>query len=530
MVFLLDWISILFISLVRLISSMVIYYRQSYIEGEKNFFIFIILIILFVVSIILLIARPNIVRILLGWDGLGLVSYLLVIYYQNVKSYNAGILTVLSNRIGDVIILVSIGIIINLGGWNYYLFGEFIFSEIKFIGLIIILAGITKRAQIPFSSWLPAAIAAPTPVSSLVHSSTLVTAGVYLLIRFFPLFNNENLVLFLLLISCLTIFISGLGANFEFDLKKIIALSTLRQLGLIIGVLSLGLTNICFFHLIRHALFKALLFICAGFIIHNLRNYQDIRFIGRINKQVPLISVFFNASNLSLCGIPFLSGFYSKDLILEIIIIRNVNLFIYFLFIISTGFTILYSFRLFGFLILGSNNFSRLRIIEDKDFTIIKSIIFLFLGAIVGGRIIIWIIFPFNDLIIIPIWIKIRVLFLILSISYLGIINFLQTKFNLFIKNLKLKFFLGRIWFIPYLSTYYLRKILLNRRYNYIKIIELGIIEKLGGQGIREILLYLSRIMDFYKGFNYKIYLFIFTYIYLLVLFLWLTICLNSSN
>lgn len=511
-----------------MISSIVIYYRKSYIEGEKNSFIFIILIVLFVVSIMLLIVRPNIVRILLGWDGLGLVSYLLVIYYQNVKRYNAGILTVLSNRIGDVIILISIGIIINLSRWNYYFFREFIFNDIKFIGLIVILAGITKRAQIPFSSWLPAAIAAPTPVSSLVHSSTLVTAGVYLLIRFFPLFNNENLMLFLLLVSCLTIFISGLGANFEFDLKKIIALSTLSQLGLIIGVLSLGITNICFFHLIRHAIFKALLFICAGFIIHNLNNYQDIRYMGNLNKQIPLISVFFNASNLSLCGIPFLSGFYSKDLILEIIIIRNVNLFIYILFIISTGFTILYSFRLFGFLIVRNNNFFRMRIIDEKDLIIIKSIIILFIGAIMGGRILIWIIFPFTNLIILPISIKLRTLFLIRILSYIGVINFLQKKIDLIRKFIKLKFFLGRMWFIPYLSTYYLRKLFLNEGYNYIKIVELGIIEKLGGQGVKEVLLYFSVLIDYYKGINYKIYLFLFTYIYLRVLLIWIIIYLNS--
>lgn len=219
---LLDWISLLFIIFVSLISSVVIFYRKRYIYSEKNLNRFIILVLLFVFSIILLIIRPNIIRIFLGWDGLGLVSYCLVIFYQNTKSYNAGILTALSNRIGDVFILLSIAWILNYGSWNYIFYLNFINNDycMNIIGTIIILAAITKRAQIPFSSWLPAAIAAPTPVSALVHSSTLVTAGVYLLIRFNSLLLDLFILKILLLLSGLTIFISGITANYEFDLKK----------------------------------------------------------------------------------------------------------------------------------------------------------------------------------------------------------------------------------------------------------------------------------------------------------------------
>jgi len=221
---LLDWISLLFIIFVSMISSVVIYYRKSYISSELNLMRFIILVLLFVFSIILLIISPNIIRILLGWDGLGLVSYCLVIYYQNLKSYNAGMLTALSNRIGDVLILIIICWIMNYGRWNYIFYLEFIKNDysISFVAVIVILAAITKRAQIPFSSWLPAAIAAPTPVSSLVHSSTLVTAGVYLLIRFNLLLVDTFFLKVLLLFSSLTIFIAGISANYEFDLKKLL--------------------------------------------------------------------------------------------------------------------------------------------------------------------------------------------------------------------------------------------------------------------------------------------------------------------
>ena len=359
---LLDWISLLFIIFVSLISSVVIFYRKRYMSSERNLSRFIILVLLFVFSMILLIISPNIIRIFLGWDGLGLVSYCLVIYYQNVKSYNAGILTALSNRIGDVCILISISWIINYGSWNYIFYLNFMSNDfsIKIVGIIIILAAITKRAQIPFRSWLPAAIAAPTPVSALVHSSTLVTAGIYLLIRFNNLLLDLFILKILLLLSGLTIFIAGITANYEFDLKKIIALSTLRQLGLIIRILRIGLPDLAFFHLLTHAIFKALLFICAGVVIHIINNIQDIRYMGGIRYYLPFTSLCLNISNMALCGIPFLAGFYSKDIILELVSLRYLNIFIFFLYYISTGLTIYYRFRLIIYLMI--NDFNLLRI------------------------------------------------------------------------------------------------------------------------------------------------------------------------
>ncbi|MBV8802688.1 MAG: NADH dehydrogenase subunit 5, partial [Gammaproteobacteria bacterium] len=195
------------------------------------------------------------------------------------------------------------------------------------ITALVILAGITKRAQIPFSAWLPAAIAAPTPVSALVHSSTLVTAGVYIIIRFRPALQQSGLWVLLFFISTITMFIAGLGANYEFDLKKIIALSTLRQLGVIIIILSLGIPVLAFFHLLTHAIFKALLFLCAGAVIHRSVDWQDIRKLGGVITVIPLTSACFNRANMALCGLPFLAGFYSRDLILEILMIGSVNIF-----------------------------------------------------------------------------------------------------------------------------------------------------------------------------------------------------------
>jgi NADH-ubiquinone oxidoreductase chain 5 len=228
-------------------------------------------------------------------------------------------------------------------------------------------------------------MAAPTPVSALVHSSTLVTAGVYLLIRFNVLFINELERNILLVISCLTIFIAGLGANFEFDLKKIIALSTLRQLGLIIRVLCIGLSKLAFFHLLTHALFKALLFICAGAIIHNINNSQDIRDMGILTYSLPFTLVCLNVANLALCGFPFLAGFFSKDLILEIVLISNINFLIFFLFFFSTGLTVNYSFRLFYYCFIFNFNSFSINLIFDLSFIIQKSIIRLLIFAVIGG-------------------------------------------------------------------------------------------------------------------------------------------------
>jgi NADH-ubiquinone oxidoreductase chain 5 len=216
-------------------------------------------------------------------------------------------------------------------------------------------------------------MAAPTPVSSLVHSSTLVTAGVYLLIRFNYSFNDSMMFL-LLFISRITIFISGLGANFEFDLKKIIALSTLRQLGLIIRILIIGGFKLAFFHLLTHALFKALLFICAGNVIHRFGNCQDIRYIGNLVRIIPLTCVFLNIRNLSLCGLPFLRGFYSKDLIVEFICMGYFNIYIYLIFYISIGLTVCYSFRLVYYTCTGNLNFLSLNIISEKGYIILKGI------------------------------------------------------------------------------------------------------------------------------------------------------------
>nr|WRO44917.1 NADH dehydrogenase subunit 5 [Themus stigmaticus] len=509
---LLDWMSLLFMSFVLLISSMVIYYSYEYMEGDLNLNRFIILVVLFVISMMFLIISPNLISILLGWDGLGLISYCLVIYYQNVKSFNAGMLTALSNRIGDVALLMSIAWMMNYGSWNFIYYLDFKVNDyfMNLIMMFIILAGMTKSAQIPFSSWLPAAMAAPTPVSSLVHSSTLVTAGVYLLIRF-NFSMNYYMLMFLLFISLLTMFMAGLGANFEYDLKKIVALSTLSQLGLMISVLALGDYILSYYHLLMHALFKALLFMCMGMIIHNLSGCQDIRFMGGLSTQMPLTCLFLNISNLSLCGLPFLTGFYSKDLILEFMSMTYLNLFVYFIFYFSIGLTVSYSYRLTKFVLMSKNNLMvYMNIMEGK--VMLKGMMGLILFVIFGGSMMNWMIFDSLYFICIPFFMKLMVLIVVLMGAIFG--NFISVFFNYFYifmnKSLYFYMFVSSMWNLPVISTLGLNFSFLNLGVSYKKFIDQGWLEFTGSQNIYMNFKNLSLNFQSFLVSNIKIYMFMF--------------------
>nr|AIY61666.1 NADH dehydrogenase subunit 5 [Glyptotermes sp. A TB-2014] len=513
MTFLFDWMSLMFMGFVFFISSLVILYSDDYMHGDLNINRFIMLVLMFVLSMMFLIISPNMISILLGWDGLGLVSYCLVIYYQNVKSYNAGMLTVLSNRVGDVALLMVIAWMINFGSWNYIYWLEFLSSsfEMCFISLLVVLAAMTSSAQIPFSSWLPAAMAAPTPVSALVHSSTLVTAGVYLLIRFSPAFNY-SLCTFLLLFSGLTMFMAGLGANFEYDLSKIIALSTLSQLGLMIGSVAVGFAGLAFFHLLTHALFKALLFMCAGVIIHTMSDSQDIRFMGNLSFQMPYTSVCLGVSSFALCGMPFLAGFYSSDFILEMISFSYMNLIGFFLFFVSTGLTVCYSFRLFYYVFCGDYNLSSFYFISEDNINMFYGMFGLMVVAVFGGSMLSWMIFCTPSMICLPYYLSLLAIFVSLLGGWIG---YELSKVNLGGSLISLCIygstsFSGSMWFMPYISTYGVSLPPLLLGYNSLSVSDLGWAEKLGGQGIYWFLISMSSLNQWWQYNNLKVFLMFF--------------------
>nr|WKR35341.1 NADH dehydrogenase subunit 5 [Symbrenthia lilaea] len=521
---LLDWMSLLFMMFVSLISSSVIYYSKSYMSSELNLNRFIVLVLLFVFSMILLIISPNMISIFLGWDGLGLVSYCLILYYQNMKSYNAGMLTALSNRIGDVMILMLISWMMNYGSWNFIFYLEFMSNDysMKIVSMLVILAAMTKSAQIPFSSWLPSAMAAPTPVSSLVHSSTLVTAGVYLLIRFNNLLMDMYIMKFLLLMSGLTMFMSGICANYEFDLKKIIALSTLSQLGLMMSILSMGYGDLAFFHLLTHAMFKALLFMCAGMIIHMMNNNQDIRMMGGISFYIPLTSLCMNISNLALCGIPFLAGFYSKDMILEVMSMSNLNLMIFYLYYVSIGLTVFYTMRLLMYLMVNDFNLMSIYNLYDEDYIMLKSMFMLLFMSLVSGSFLSWMIFCYPYMIYLPLNMKMMVFYLMMLGILFGylISNMNINSINKFKKIYNLSSFLTLMWFLPNLSTYMLNYNFLIYGQNLLKNIDMGWGEIYKSYGIFNIMKYYSIIFYVYQMNNLKIYLFSFVLWMMIIIFM----------
>nr|YP_009255731.1 NADH dehydrogenase subunit 5 [Mantis religiosa]AND97209.1 NADH dehydrogenase subunit 5 [Mantis religiosa] len=523
MTLLFDWMSLLFMSFVMLISSLVILYSEDYMSGDITLNRFIFLVLMFVLSMMFLIISPNLISILLGWDGLGLVSYCLVIYYQNVKSYNAGMLTALSNRVGDVALLMAIAWMLNFGSWNYIYYLDCMMNEIELciISLLVVLAGMTKSAQIPFSAWLPAAMAAPTPVSALVHSSTLVTAGVYLLIRFSKAFPNW-LMSILLVISVLTMFMSGLGANFEYDLKKIIALSTLSQLGLMMSILSLGFADLAFFHLLTHALFKALLFMCAGMVIHNVKNFQDIRFMGNLSLFMPLTSTCFMVSNFALCGMPFLAGFYSKDMILEVVSMSNLNMFMYFLYFFSTGLTVCYSFRLFYYVLWGDFNLVPMFKLSEESWMMIYGMLGLMIFAVFGGSMLNWMIFLTPYFICLPFFMKMMPIFVSLLGLWLGSVLFkysLNYYFNLF-KYYSIIIFSGSMWFMPLIFTKGVSKMPLSIGLKSIKYIDLGWSEYFGAQNLYYVLMKISGFNQWFQTNDLKSYLVIFLIALILIMFI----------
>lgn len=445
-VFIFDFMSLYFIRLVSLVSGRVIIFRTSYIINEIFFGRFIRLVLRFIASMFLLVFSPNIIRLLLGWDGLGVTSYLLVIFYQRNKSYNAGIITALTNRLGDVGLLVSISIILVYGNWRFLLMTRTTMKFSWLLLVIVVISACTKSAQMPFSAWLPAAMAAPTPVSALVHSSTLVTAGVYLLIRINILLVSTNISTVLIVIGAFTIFIAGCAAILEMDIKKVIALSTLSQLGIIIIIIGAGAPVLAYFHLLSHAFFKAILFICAGIIIHNIKDYQDIRKI-RISKNfIPIVTSVILIANISLCGLPFLRGFYSKDIILELIIIKGINMLIVLVVLLGTFLTVAYSCRIRFLVALNINKAESCYQINDNDLFILIGIILLFPSSVLGGIKLSWNIFSFNYIVYLPAWLKLSIIICIGTRILFSVIYYLNKKNN---NSNLFNWFLSNIWFIP---------------------------------------------------------------------------------
>ncbi len=444
---LVDSTRLIFRASVLAITMAVFLFSKNYMSGEKFYIRFHCLVLLFVASIILLIFRPRIIRLLMGWDGLGVTSYLLVIYFHRHKSLNAGLITGLSNRVGDCLILLSIAALRASVRWFPGEGGSTVTVTLSSLALItLVVAAFTKSAQVPFSAWLPAAIAAPTPVSSLVHSSTLVTAGVYLLIRYTRAISYYGCLRVVLGFGVATILIAGTRALFESDIKKIVALSTLRQLGLIIRALGAGVRAVSFFHLLTHAYFKALLFMTVGNLIHLTDGFQDSRKTGADSWVSSPTLAFCLVANIRLIGLPFLSGFFSKDLIMEHPMATSSGGAVPCLFFMATLLTSAYTSRFVLRIIAGKSRTPKRLWVEDQPTDLPLANRVLLPLTVMGGSLLSWALISEPCINVIPASVKSTTLGVI-RLGTLGGILWLNFESSAYMKEYSWNW--GLMWSLP---------------------------------------------------------------------------------
>nr|WCH57792.1 NADH dehydrogenase subunit 5 [Hypnea flava] len=409
--FLFDTITVVMLIVITFISTLVHLYSIVYMETDPHRPRFMSYLSVFTFFMLVLVTADNLLQMFLGWEGVGLASYLLInFWYTRLAANQSAIKALVVNRIGDF--GLSLGIfcvfwifqsldydvifpIIPFFDDQYFKFLGFECHGLTLIGSFLFVGAIGKSAQLGLHTWLPDAMEGPTPVSALIHAATMVTAGVFLMIRFSPLLEFSPFLLPLLVIfGSLTAFFAGMTGIFQNDLKKVIAYSTCSQLGYMIFSCGLSCYDVSLFHLTNHAFFKALLFLSAGSVIHAVSNEQDMRKMGSLINFLPMTYSLMLIGSLALTGFPFLTGFYSKDFILELTYsssFYNLNLmyssFALWLGCISVFFTAFYSFRLIYLTFINSANSNRkiLSQIHESSFLMGLPLILLALGSLFFG-------------------------------------------------------------------------------------------------------------------------------------------------
>ena len=331
-----DSLSLVMSTVVTSVSFLVHYYSISYMKGESSFNRFFIYTNFFTFSMLLIVLSNNFFQLFIGWELVGLSSYLLIGFWVSKESaIKANYKAFLVNRVGDIGLLLGLCLVFVAYGTTDYadvfnLKDTINNSELDILGtsfnllssicLLLFVGAMAKSAQVPLHFWLPDSMEGPTPISALIHAATMVTAGIYMVARLSPLYVlAENVSIFILYVGSVTAFFLGLVALVQNDIKRIIAYSTISQLGYMTAALGASLYSLAIFHLITHAFFKALLFLCAGSIIIKCHHEQDIRKIGGLRKFMPITYLAFLYASLSLIGFPLTSGFYSKEVIIDAI-------------------------------------------------------------------------------------------------------------------------------------------------------------------------------------------------------------------
>ena len=409
--FLFDSLTVTMLVVITSISSLVHIYSISYMEHDPHFPRFMSFLEIFTFFMLVLVTADNIVQMFVGWEGVGLASYLLInFWFTRLAANQSAIKALVINRVGDFGLSLGIFTIFYLFHSldyltifsltplvlnEYLIFWNIQIHTLTLIGLFLFVGAVGKSAQLGLHTWLPDAMEGPTPVSALIHAATMVTAGVFLIIRFSPLIEFSSTVLFILIIfGSLTAFFASMTGVFQNDLKRVIAYSTCSQLGYMIFSCGMSSYNVSLFHLSNHAFFKALLFLSAGSVIHAVSDEQDMRRMGSLIKFLPITYSVMLIGSLALTGFPFLTGFYSKDFILELSqVLLNPNLnnisgaFACWLGNLSAFFTAFYSFRLIFLTFLNNTNTNRIVLsnVHESSKIMLFPLLVLGIGSILVG-------------------------------------------------------------------------------------------------------------------------------------------------
>jgi len=521
--FLFDQLTVAMFIPVLYISTLIHIYTTSYLAEDPHNQRFFSYLSLFTFFMLFLVSGANYFVMFIGWEGIGVVSYLLInFYFTRIQANKAAILALTMNRVGDMGLSIGFFALFALFGSVDY---STIFSlapfmnetAITIISLLLLIGAMAKSAQIPLHSWLPGSMEAPTPVSALLHAATLVTAGLYLLIRSSAILEfSPTALLVITLIGASTAFFAATCGLVQNDLKRIIAFSTISQLGYMVMAVGLSQYNVALMHVVNHAFFKALLFLGAGAVIHSFADEQDIRKMGGLIKFLPFTYTAMLVGSLSLLATPWLTGFYSKDLIIELAYGQYSfsGIYAYILGSLTAGLTAFYSFRLISLVFLTVPNGIKNVYLNshESNFSVIIPLFILALFSILFG-------FVFSDLFVgvgsdffansifinpnnisiieaefsLPLLIKL----LPTLFSILGATSaiFLYHVYPDFIINLtdsalgnKIYTFLNGKYFFDVIYNYYLISVGLLTGNTISKVLDRGVIELLGPYGLASVL------------------------------------------
>jgi len=540
-----DALSSVMLVVVTMISSLVHIYSIGYMSHDPHKTRFMSYLSLFTFAMLTLVTSDNFIQLFFGWEGVGLCSYFLIGFWFKKPSANAAaIKAFLVNRVGDFGFALGIFLIFYIFGTVNYnevfqripeiLDRELIFIGINFnavdlICLLLFVGAMGKSAQIFLHTWLPDAMEGPTPVSALIHAATMVTAGVFLVVRCSPIYEYSELALSIItIVGMVTAFFAATVALVQTDIKKIIAYSTCSQLGYMFFAAGVGAYSVAMFHLFTHAFFKALLFLGSGSVIHSFKDEQDINQMGGVWKKLPYTYALMIIGTLALTGFPFLSGFYSKDAIIEFAFLRGNSLGLYAssIGVFTALLTSIYSWRLIFKTFHGTYNNSKLKIdsMHESPMIMFAPLIILAIGAIFAGIL-------FKDLFIghetsyefwsssikfleplskdhPPIW--------FIYLTPVLVVISIPLAYYLFIKNKKIVdsivnsnkpfyLFLKNKWYFDELYEYIFVKPSKKIGYFFWKKIDVSIIDKFGPDGISQLIKYFSiKAVKFQSGYIYQ--------------------------